>query len=126
MRVRTWLAVALGLVCLSAAQAQSDILAQVAAEVREGKVSGPALLERYNALIRREPRNPQYYCMAAAVNDNDSSRALYEKALAVDPNYLPARIGLARYFMRRYEIVQAYPVFRKLTASMASDPKLRL
>ncbi len=126
MKIKALLAVILGISCVLSAAAQSDISAHVAAQVREGKVSGPALLARYLEMTKREPQNPQHYVMAAAVADRDDSPKLYEKALAIAPDYLPARIGLARYYMRRYEPAQAYAQFQKLESQLGSDSALRL
>ncbi len=120
-----WFAL-VGIFCASMALAQGDPLAKVAAAVRDGKVSVPALLAKYDKLAQKEPKNPQWPLMAAAVADRDESKPLYEKALQLAPNYLPARIGYARYLLRRFDMPSAFAQYQQLTARFAADPQLRL
>lgn len=78
--------------------AQADPLATVANEVKEGKVRLTDLVARYDEMARKDPRNPAPLVMSAAIYARKESEALFKKALEISPNYLPAQIGLARYY----------------------------
>jgi peroxiredoxin len=78
--------------------AQGDPLATVANEVKEGKVRLTDLVARYDEMARKDPSNPAPLVMSAAVYARKESEALFNKALEISPNYLPAQVGLARYY----------------------------
>ncbi len=109
----------------SPAVAGEDVLAKQAAVVEQGKTSITDLLAQYNEMIRRQPKNPQGYLLAAAVYDRDESKALYEKALALKPDYAPARIGLARYLLKEENVQAALPEFQKALALSPNDQALK-
>lgn len=114
------------LVAGSSSAVQEDVLAKQAAVVQAGKTSIPDLLAKYEEMMRREPRNPLGYVLAAAVYDREESKALYEKALSLSPDYAPARVGLARYYLRRENAPAAWQEYQKAVTLMPDDRSVRL
>ncbi len=75
----------------------TDPLAKVKAEVALGKISARDLVAKYDALARRDPDNPAWYVMSAAVYSRNATPKLIQQALKIDPNYGLAYVVLADY-----------------------------
>lgn len=120
-------ALLVGVACLVGYAAPfEDVLAEQSAKIREGKTSIPTLLAGYREAMRREPSNPKAYVLAAAAYDRPESRTLFEKAISLSPNYLPARVGFARYLLRQDREADAFVQFDKALASDPSNESLRI
>ncbi|MGQ9721232.1 MAG: redoxin domain-containing protein [Candidatus Jordarchaeum sp.] len=90
--------------------------------VKEGKKSVSELLSEYQSIITKEPANPLGYVLAANIYFREESKALFEKAIKLSPNYAPAHIGLARYFMRYDHKDEAFEEY-KIALSLAPKNK---
>ena len=87
----------------------TDLLDKGYASLRRGDPD--AALIRFRHAAESEPERPQaYFGMAMVYLEQDSSdetvNAL-EKALSVDPSYIPARAYLGIEYLKRYDIARA-------------------
>ena len=87
----------------------TDLLDKGYACLRRGDPD--AALIRFRHAAASEPENPQaYFGMAMVYLERDSSDETVdalEKALSVDPSYIPARAYLGIEYLKRYDIARA-------------------
>ncbi len=126
MKLRAVSSAVLCLTALIAVRAADDPLSQQALVIQEGRTSIPQLLDRYQEMIRCEPKNPLGYTLSAAAHHRKESQSLFEKALTIAPDYFPARAGLARYLLREDRASEALPHFQKALLLQPSDQTLRI
>ncbi len=87
----------------------TDLLDKGYASLRRGDPH--AALIRFRHAAESEPERPQaYFGMAMVYLEQDSSDetvTALEKALSVDPSYIPARAYLGVEYLKRYDIARA-------------------
>ena len=87
----------------------TDLLDKGYASLRRGDPQ--AALIRFRHAAESEPERPQaYFGMAMVYLEQDSSDetvTALEKALSVDPSYIPARAYLGVEYLKRYDIAKA-------------------
>ncbi len=114
------------LVTVVAAQSAfcQDILSKLDAQTREGKLSIPTLLSQYEEMMAREPNEPEGYVLAAALYHRTQSQALYQKALAINPQYVPAHVAYARYLALEDDAIGAFTEYQKGATLNTRDKSL--
>ncbi len=110
--------------------AKNTVLDGVESERDSGKISARDLVKKYKDEIAKTPNNPELYVKAAAVYPRVESEALYQKAIAIAPNYLPAYLGLARYysdnnFFSEARLKKALAAYQKAVALSPKDAVLK-
>lgn len=90
-----------------------------------GKISLYATVAKYKKEIEQNPDDPELYVKAAEVFYRKESEALYKQALSVSPEYLPARLGLARFYAEQ-KAENAFTEFEKVVALSPEDESLRV
>lgn len=103
--------------------AKNAVLDRMGSERETGKTSASDLVARYKNEVKQNPKNPEPYVKAAAVYDRKESEELFKQALAMSPNYLPARLGLARYYAANPR--KALAEYQKAIALAPKDAALR-
>jgi len=102
---------------LDQSTAQAD-LALVFAHMRRGEYD--KALEAQKELERKEPNNPQTYNLKGGVflakKDMAEARKAFEKAVSVQPNYLPAITNLVRLDLQDKKPAEAKARYEKLVA----------
>ena len=87
----------------------TDLLDKGYASLRRGDPD--AALIRFRHAAESEPERPQAYFGMAMVyleqDSNDETVNALEKALSVDPFYIPARAYLGVEYLKRYDIARA-------------------
>jgi len=127
---------------LDAGQYQAD-LAIIAGHLRRNEVD--KAMEAVKALEKKQPKNPltfqMYGLVHAAKRDIPAARRNFDKALELQPNYLPAAYNLAMFDVadkrpddarKRYEAMiakderndQLYLALADLQARTGADPKV--
>jgi len=110
----------IGLILFGASACSSDLapLEEQSKIIAEGKKSITQLLSEYQSMIDKNPRSPLPYVLAASVYLREDSRPLYEKALAISPEYSLAQLGLARFFRRYEDNEKAFEYYQKAFRSL--------
>lgn len=90
-----------------------------------GKISLYAMVAKYKREIWQNPDDPELYVKAAEVFYRSESEALYKQALSIAPDYLPAQLGLARFYVERNN-KDAFAGFEKAVALSPGDESLRV
>jgi Tfp pilus assembly protein PilF len=93
----------------------TELLDKGYASLRRGDPD--AALIRFRHAAESEPERPQaYFGMAMVYLERDSSDetvTALEKALSVDPSYIPARAYLGIEYLKRYDIARAEEEFER-------------
>ena len=107
---------------LDANSVQADI-AIILAHLRRGELD--KALAAQAAMEKKQPENPQTYNLKGGVlmakKDLPAAKAAFEKALAIQPSFLPAVVNLVRIDMVENRPEEAKNRFEKV---ISSDPKL--
>jgi thiol-disulfide isomerase/thioredoxin len=90
-----------------------------------GKISLYETVTKYKQEIEQNREDPELYVKAAEVFYRKESETLYKQSLSLSPDYLPARLGLARYYAQQRDEA-ALAEFEKAVALSPDDETLRV